>query len=209
MKIFYGFLVAIYALWFVWYGGSGQPMTQAQVDEYIEIYKSKSHADAVRQQETLTLIERLAAFDTGNEYLMVNLIRYRAQAKYPADSAWANETDALAADARYSQGVVVELLKRGGIPLLKGNAIGVFMVDADWHDWDDFAVVRYRSAEDMLDMMMAMADTGLAEHKYASIEQTHVFPVEPVISLFFVRSLLALLLFAIAMLMRGVVLRKG
>ena len=209
MKIFYGFLVAIYALWFVWYGGSGQPMTQAQVDEYIEIYKSKSHADAVRQQETLTLIERLAAFDTGNEYLMVNLIRYRDKAKYPADSVWANETDALAADARYSQGVVVELLKRGGIPLLKGNTIGVFMIDADWHDWDDFAVVRYRSAEDMLDMMIGMADTGLAEHKYASIEQTHVFPIEPVISLFFVRSLLALLLFATAMVVRGVVLRKG
>ena len=209
MTIFYGVLVAIYALWFVWYGGSGQPMTQAQVDEYIEIYKSKSHSDPVSQQETLTLIERLAAFDTGNEYLMVNLIRYRDKAKYPADSVWANETDALAADARYSQGVVVELLKRGGIPLLKGNTIGVFMIDADWHDWDDFAVVRYRSAEDMLDMMIGMADTGLAEHKYASIEQTHVFPIEPVISLFFVRSLLALLLFATAMLVRGIVLRKG
>ena len=209
MKIFYGVLVAIYALWFVWYGGSGQPMTQAQVDEYIEIYKSKSHSDPVSQQETLTLIERLAACDTGNEYLMVNLIRYRDKAKYPADSVWANETDALAADARYSQGVVVELLKRGGIPLLKGNTIGVFMIDADWHDWDDFAVVRYRSAEDMLDMMIGMADTGLAEHKYASIEQTHVFPIEPVISLFFVRSLLALLLFATAMVVRGVVLRKG
>ena len=99
MKSFYGFLVAIYALWFVWYGGSGQPMTQAQVDEYIEIYKSKSRADALSRQETLTLIERLAAFDTGNEYLMVNLIRYRDKAKYPADSAWAAETDALAADA--------------------------------------------------------------------------------------------------------------
>ena len=157
MKIFYGFLVAIYALWFVWYGGSGQPMTQAQVDEYIEIYKSKSRADALSRQETLTLIERLAAFDTGNEYLMVNLIRYRDKAKYPADSAWAAETDALAADARYSQGVVVELLKRGGIPILKGKTIGVFMIDADWHDWDDFAVVRYRSAEDMLDMIIGMA----------------------------------------------------
>ena len=83
------------------------------------------------------------------------------------------------------------------------------MIDADWHDWDDFAVVRYRSAEDMLDMMIGMAATGLAEHKYASIEQTHVFPIEPVISLFFVRSLLALLLFATAMVVRGVVLRKG
>lgn len=209
MKSFYGFLVAIYALWFVWYGGSGQPMTQAQVDEYIEIYKSKSRADALSRQETLTLIERLAAFDTGNEYLMVNLIRYRDKAKYPADSAWAAETDALAADARYSQGVVVELLKRGGIPILKGKTIGVFMIDADWHDWDDFAVVRYRSAEDMLDMIIGMADSGLAVHKYASIEKTHVFPVEPIISLFFVRTLLALLLFATAMLVRGIVLRKG
>ena len=69
--------------------------------------------------------------------------------------------------------------------------------------------MRYRSAEDMLDMIIGMADSGLAVHKYASIEKTHVFPIEPVISLFFLRTLLALLLFATAMLVRGVVLRKG
>jgi hypothetical protein len=43
-----------------------------------------------------------------------------------------------------------------------------------------------------------MADSGLATHKSASMEQTHVFPAQPVINLFSVRLLFALLLFFIA-----------
>jgi hypothetical protein len=207
MKTFYAILTVIYVSWFIWYGGSGEPVTKAELDSYITSMKDKSSSRPERINEATELMHRLAAFDTGNEYLMINLIKYRKKALYPADSAWANETDARAADGRYTQGVVKELFVRGGLPILKSTVIGTFMLDEDWRDWDEVAIVRYRSVKDMLDMIVGMADSGLAVHKFASIEQTHVFPAEPVISLVFIRLLFALVLFFIAVVVRTIVKR--
>jgi hypothetical protein len=207
MKTFYAILTVIYVSWFIWYGGSGEPVTKAELDSYITSMKEKSSSGPERINEATELMHRLAAFDTGNEYLMINLIKYRKKAVYPADSAWANETDARAADGRYTQGVVKELFVRGGLPILKSTVIGTFMLDEDWRDWDEVAIVRYRSVKDMLDMIVGMADSGLAVHKFASIEQTHVFPAEPVISLVFIRLLFALVLFFIAVVVRTIVKR--
>ncbi len=102
-----------------------------------------------------------------------------------------------------------ELLARGSLPILKGPVIGVFMIDEDWRDWDVAAIVRYRSVRDMLDMIVGMADSGLSVHKFASIKQTHVFPVEAEISLFSVRLTIALLLLCFALLVRLLVRRSG
>ena len=209
MKTFYAILTVIYVGWFIWYGGSGEPVTRGELDSYITSMKEKSSSGPERISETAELMHRLAAFDTGNEYLMINLIKYRDAAVYPADSAWANETDARAADSRYTQGVIKELFVRGGLPVLKSNVIGTFLLDEDWRDWDEVSIVRYRSVKDMLDMIVGMADSGLAVHKFASIEQTHVFPAEPVISLFSIRLLFALVLFFVAVAVRTIVNKIG
>jgi hypothetical protein len=207
MKTLYAILTVIYVSWFIWYGGSGEPVTKSELDAYITSMKEKSSSRPERINEATELMHRLAAFDTGNEYLMINLIKYRKKALYPADSAWANQTDTRAADGRYTQGVVKELFVRGGLPILKSNVIGTFMLDEDWRDWDEVAIVRYRSVKDMLDMIVGMTDSGLAVHKFASIEQTHVFPAEPVISLVFIRLLFALVLFFIAVVVMTIVKR--
>ncbi len=208
MKVFYTTLLAVYGAWFVWYGGSGDPVTSAELDAYISEMAEYSKSDPETVAETTVLMQRLGEFDTGNEFLMVNLIKYREQAAYPEDSPWAKETDALAADARYSNGVIKELLSRGSLPILKGSVIGSFMIDDDWRDWDVTAIVRYRSVKDMLDMIVGMAGSGLAVHKFASIKQTHVFPIEPEISLFSVRTLFALILLSIALVVRLLVKRS-
>lgn len=202
MKIFYAALGAVYVCWFAWYGGTGQAVTQAELNTYVKSMSEKSSSGPEKVKEVTELMHRLAAFDTGNEFLMVNLIKYRAKAAYPEGSEWANETDALAADARYSSGVVKELFKRGSLPILKASVIGAFMIGEDWRGWDDVAIVRYRSVHDMLDMIVGIADSGLSVHKYASIQQTHVFPAEPVISLFSIRLLFALLLVTFALVVR-------
>ncbi len=150
--------------------------------------------------EALGYMQKLAATDDGDEYLMVNLIRYREKAVYPAASPWADDPDPMAADARYSQGIVPQLLKRGSLPVVFGDVLGPFINDGDRKEWDRVGLVRYRSARDMLDMMVAMSATDLASHKWASIEETHVFPMKPVISLFTVRLLVAGILLVLALL---------
>lgn len=208
MKVFYGALIALYAVWFAWYGGSGEPVTKAELDVYLSEMVDKSQSTPEKIQETTELMQRLAEFDTGDEFLMVNLMKFRERALYPADSEWAAETDALAADARYTEGVFKELFVRGSLPVLAGPIIGVFMIDDDWRDWDSVGIVRYRSVKDMLDMIVGMADSGLAEHKFASMEQTHVFPMVPAISLVFVRTLFAFVLIALALIVRVVFARQ-
>jgi hypothetical protein len=205
VKYFYAAVITVYVSWFVWYGGTGEPVTKAELGSYITSMKEKSSSGPEKTKEATQLMRSLADFDTGNEFLMINLIKYREKAAYPKSSDWANETDARAADKRYTQGVIKELFVRGGLPVLKSNVIGTFMIDGGWRDWDEVSIVRYRSVKDMLDMIVGMADNGLAVHKFASIKQTHVFPAEPVISLFSIRLLLALVLFLIAVLVRAVV----
>jgi hypothetical protein len=198
MKIFYGILAAIYISWFVWYGGGGEPVTEQELAAYISDMKSKSTSSQEVRAEAEELMHNLAASDSGGEFLMINLMKYRDKALYPEGSQWADETDAMLADKRYSDGVVKELLARGSLPILKAKTTGVFMIDEDWRDWDEVAIIRYRSVKDMLDMIVGMADSGLSVHKFASMAQTHVFPAQPAINLFSVRLLFALLLFFIA-----------
>jgi hypothetical protein len=67
-------------------------------------------------------------------------------------------------------------------------------------DWDHVAMVRYRSRRDMLKMAAEIAGLGVDIHKWASLEKTQVFPVKPLFNLNFIRVMVAVVLFAIAML---------
>jgi hypothetical protein len=56
-------------------------------------------------------------------------------------------------------------------------------------------MVRYRSRRDFLKFALQANQAEKFIHKWAAIEKTHVFPVKPIISLFMVRTLVALVLF--------------
>ena len=145
-------------------------------------------------------MRRLAEKDDGNEFIMVNLIRFRETSLYSKDSPWVAETDPMIADARYGDGVIPLLLKRGSLPVFVSSVSGGFINETTHDEWDMVAMVRYRSVRDMLQMMVEMSSTDLADHKWAAIEQTHVFPVKPKISLVSLRLMIGilLLLFAVA-----------
>ena len=83
MKVFYGVLAAIYISWFIWYGGSGEPVTPQELNTYISAMKEKSSSGSEKQAETEMLMRRLAEFDTGDEFLMINLMKYRKKYIFP------------------------------------------------------------------------------------------------------------------------------
>ncbi len=64
-------------------------------------------------------------------------------------------------------------------------------------DWHYVAMVRYRSRRDFLHFALAIERAGVSVHKWAALESTHVFPVQPLISLIFVRGAVAVLLAAL------------
>ena len=200
MKIFYAGLLLVYLLGLSWYGGSGDPVKDAELESYIKALVSNADVRGRDTDKAVNYMRRLAEKDDGNEFIMVNLIRFRETSLYSKDSLWADETDPMLADARYGDGVIPLLLKRGSLPIFVSSVSGRFINETTHGEWDMVAMVRYRSVRDMLQMMVEMSSTDLADHKWAAIEQTHVFPVKPKISLVSLRLMIGilLLLFAVA-----------
>jgi len=200
MKIFYAVLLLAYLLGLSWYGGSGDPVKDAELESYIKALVSNADVRGRDTDKAVNYMRRLAEKDDGNEFIMVNLIRFRETSLYSKDSPWVAETDPMLADARYGDGVIPLLLKRGSLPVFVSSVSGGFINETTHDEWDMVAMVRYRSVRDMLQMMVEMSSTDLADHKWAAIEQTHVFPVKPKISLVSLRLMIGilLLLFAVA-----------
>ena len=200
MKIFYAGLLLVYLLGLSWYGGSGDPVKVAELESYIKALTSNAGVRGKDTEKSVNYMRRLAEKDDGNEFIMVNLIRFRETSRYSKDSSWVGETDPMLADARYGDGVIPLLLKRGSLPIFVSSISGGFINETTHSEWDVVAMVRYRSVRDMLQMMVEMSSTDLADHKWAAIEQTHVFPVKPKISLLSLRLMIGitLLLFAVA-----------
>ena len=184
-------LAALYAALVLWYGGHGVPMTADERESLFariaERAKNEPNPDGRLRDELRTL----AASDDGNEFYMLNLIRYRPKALYPPGYAY--DDDALAADARYNRAIVPYLLRHGGVPVFLGEPQGRFLDEAGDAQWQRIAIVRYRSRRDLLEMVAELAGQNVAVHKWASIEKTQVFPVRPLFSLIFVGGLVAAL----------------
>lgn len=205
MKMFYAVLVTLYSLFFWWYGGFSAPVTDQEIETYIDQLQAAVEKTGGDVSSTVKYMRNLAASDQGGEFLMVNLMDFRDVALYPADSPWANDPDALAADARYSEKVVPLLLKRGSHPVLIGPLTGTFIIEGHWGAWDNFAIIRYRSVRDMMEMMIEMAELDdVAVHKWASMEKTQVFPIKQSLGLPGLRFLVAVLLIGFALMIRTV-----
>jgi Arc/MetJ-type ribon-helix-helix transcriptional regulator len=65
-------------------------------------------------------------------------------------------------------------------------------------------MVRYRSRRDFVRFAIRANQADKFMHKWAAIEKTHVFPVKPLISLLAVRTLVALSLFTIGLILNSV-----
>ena len=200
-KILWGVLVALYVAFVAWYGGRGAPLTAEESDALFATIAAKAKNDAAPDGRIRDELKRLMASDDGNEFFMLNLIKYRAKAQYPAGYSFSD--DALEADARYNRAIAPYLLPHAAIPVFIGEPEGRFIDEDGDAEWQRVAIVRYRSRRDLLEMVSELAGQDVAVHKWASIEKTQVFPVRPLFSLVFVRGLIAALLASL-----GIVLHR-
>ncbi len=202
--ILIGLTLAAYAAFLLWYGGRGKPLTAAEIEALLsEMRKRAGRSPQAEEPSILREFRELAAADDGREFVMVNLLRFREKADYPPGSPYGD--DPMAANDRYNRAVVPLLLKRGGHPIFAGKVAGRFIHPAGADDWDQAALVRYRSRRDMLKMAIGLAGRGADAHKWAALEKTQVFPVKPFVNLTAVRGWVAALLLGLALLARVIV----
>ena len=185
--------VLLYIAFLFWYGGKGKPLTAVEVEALLaEIKKRAGKQDAEEESHILQQFRDLTQNDDGREYYMVNLLKFRKKALYPEGSSFGD--DPLAANDRYNRAIIPLLFKHGGHPVFLGQVQGRFLHPEHADDWDQVGMVRYRSRRDMLKMAVEIAGLGFDIHKWASLEKTQVFPVKPIVSLFFVRGMVAVIL---------------
>ncbi len=134
---------------------------------------------------------------------MQNLVRYRPKALYPPGYNF--NDDPREADKRYGKSIMGDLLRNGNLLLFVARRSGNFITPEGIDAWHYVAMVRYRSRRDFLQFAIASSQGDKFVHKWAAIEKTHVFPVKSIVSLFAVRTLVALVLMVIGSLILNVV----
>jgi hypothetical protein len=195
-------LLVIYVVFVIWYGGNGKPMTQDDKDAALQ--KLRATDTSEHGQTAVNEVRELLANDDGKEFIMQNLVRYRPRAVYPPGFHFSD--DPREADKRYGRSIMWPLLSNGNLLLFIARRTGNFIAPEGADAWHYVAMVRYRSRRDFVQFAIEANSADKFVHKWAAIEKTHVFPVKPVLSLYVLRTLVALVLLAIGLVL-GIVLR--
>lgn len=181
-------LLLIYLAFWFWWGGNGSPMTKHEIDEGLIRLQGTDTTEHGR--EAVQQVRELLSNDDGREFVMQNLVRYRPKALYPPGLNYGE--DPREADRRYGKSIFWDLLRNGNFILFIARRSGNFIVPEGADAWHYVAMVRYRSRRDFLKFAEQSSSADKFVHKWAAIEKTHVFPVKPIVSLFLVRTMVAL-----------------
>ena len=187
----------LYGLFFIWYTDFGGPVTDDEIANFETTMVNQGY-DAER-------VAYMSAFfreDTGNQFLMVNVIDANQNPPKVAGAPPGADADALM--GLYMEHMIPQLLSRACHPTFVGNAvfsvIDVVGIDGA-ESWSNAALMRYRSRRALMEIIAHPAMRERHDFKIAALEKTIAYPVEPVFYLADLRLQLGLLLLLLALLL--------
>lgn len=189
-KIIWVVLVAVWVGFFSWYTSFAGPMTPTEIATVIETAESRG-----RNPEQIKRIRDFLESDTGNDFVMVNVIELNdPPPRMPDMPADATADDLL---NEYMAFMVPALLSRAAHPIMMGEAAAPALdiwglQGAD--TWTRAALMRYRSRRDMIEIALNPDFLGPHEYKVGAMSKTLAFPVDPWTNAGDPRFLLALIL---------------
>ncbi len=161
----------LYAVFHVWYGGNGSPLSADEVEHYA------ARARELAGPEVEERFREFASSDDGKQFVMVNLNKYRERTRY-RDGREVDQSPR-EVERLYLSDVVPKLLVRACHPVIVVDPILTIAGEGDFErtDWERIALARYRSRRDFLEIFL---ETQLGiEHKWAALERTHTMPTVP------------------------------
>ena len=184
-------LGVLYALFFGWYTSFGGPLTPAEIETLLSRIAVQSPAPS---PERLAQLRRFMEEDTGDDFVMVNVIdMFDVPAQVDGVAPGDSSDEVL---DRYMAYMWPALLSRASHPVFVGSAASdaLDLMNADdMAQWTRAAGMRYRSRRDMFEIS-TNAEFGDAHHfKVAAMEKTIAFPIDPWMQLGDPRLVLALL----------------
>ena len=188
-------LTLIYLVFFNWYTSFGGPLTDEEVAHYIELFEKR---EPPLSPERLANIRRFMEEDTGDDFVMVNIIElYDKPLQIEGVDPHETSDEVL---GKYMAYMLPELISRACHPVIYGqaasNAIDIMNAEG-MESWTRGAGMRYRSRRDMVEIASNPAFGGFHEFKVAGMQKTIAFPIDPWLALGDPRLVLALLLAAL------------
>ena len=194
----------LYGLFFSWYTSFEEPMTEKEISVVLERAKSLG-----RSEQNLATLENFMRTDTGNDFIMVNLLDMNeSPPELPATGPGASASDLI---AHYMEHMYPAQFKRACHPVFFGqsvsNALDLSGIEGAAH-WDQGALFRYRSRRDVIEIATNPAFNERHDYKMAALTKTIAVPVEPLLHPGDARVLMALLLFSISSLIDMQIFRR-
>ncbi len=192
----WGGALVVYGVFSLWYNSWGQPLTQAEIDDYMERAQASSEAPDARLLSTL---RGFLEADDGGEFFMLNLIRlHQAPVTHPGSGEKQPARNVLEV---YMSHMMRALFVRACHPAFVGRPTASYVehwgVEPD-PGWTFAAIIRYRSRRDMMDVATDPAFAQAHPYKFAAIANTLAFPVVPGMIFFGPRLWFALALLLLA-----------
>ena len=185
----WGLLLVVYASFTYWYTNTEGPMTEEEIQAVLSRYP----ADSASLQ--LEVLENFMRNDTGNQFIMVNLIDMNENPRPIGDKQTAAEHMGY-----YMEYMYPALFARASHPIFAGVSVGASMDllgIENAENWDSAALMRYRSRRDVFEIAANPVFNERHEHKLEALTKTIANPVEVQLSLGDPRFILALLLIVI------------
>jgi uncharacterized protein (DUF1330 family) len=124
---------------------------------------------------TADQVRALRDSDWTGPIVMINMLKYRKKAAYPADLEGNSDVSGEVAYRRYEEAFVVTVGDVSQAQVIyKGPVQQVFIGSAGTAetDWDAMLIVRYPSKDNFLAMMANDAYRAALVHRYAALERT-------------------------------------
>jgi len=208
-RIRWAIFAALYAAFYTWYGGSGDPISPEEALEYKARFEARL-AEQVAEGRGPASDDRGAApnlrefieADDGREFVMLNLNVYREAPAY-ADDVEGREAieSAAAAQDEYQRRVVPLLFKRACHPLAAASPAHLLggIGDFERQDWSYVSMARYRSRRDFLEFILEPAFARDVNHKWAALERSTSMATVPEVNFTTVRLMPALVLIVLGL----------
>ncbi|MEM7412051.1 MAG: hypothetical protein AAF430_17620 [Myxococcota bacterium] len=188
-------LLGAYALFCGWYTSCGGPLTEVEIDAYVARMQDR---EPPLPPERLERLRRFLEEDTGDDFVMVNLIDMY-ETPLAVEGVEPGETSDEVMD-KYMAFMTPELAKRASHPVLYGQAANTAMdlMNADGMErWSVGAGMRYRSRRDLMEIATNPDFDGAHHFKVAAMAKTIAFPIDPWLQLGDPRLVLGLLFAAL------------
>ena len=190
----------LYGVFFCWYTSFDGSLTETEIAHFSGVIENSPGG-----QDRLDRWQSFMQSDTGDDFAVWNAIDLFDTPR-PVVGAEPGESAQQVLD-RYSSPFIRKALMRAGHPVMlgfsTGKAIDLWGLEGA-ENWDQGALVRYRSRRDLLEIFEEISeeDSGIHAFKVASMEKTLAFPLDPWLQLGDPRLVLAMLFLIIALLLQ-------